>query len=100
MVAEQDVGEELELEAPPDGCEPLEEVVPVFVAQEQEAIVAAMGAHVVDALNERARTAWHPASVGAATGHTLAADKAVTHLAHFSLDRNRCPTPISTPISR
>ena len=72
MVAEQDVGEELELEATPDGPEPLEEVVAVFVVQEQKPAVAAVGTDVVDALSERARTAWHPASVGAALGQSIA----------------------------
>ncbi len=75
MVAEQDVGEELELELPSNGREPLEEVVAVFVGEEQEAIVAAVGAYVVDPLSERARTTWHPASVGGATGRSVASGR-------------------------
>ena len=52
MVAKQDVGEEVELKAPPDGREPVEEVVAVLVVYEQVPIVASVGAEVVDAFDE------------------------------------------------
>ena len=94
VVAEQNVREELELKAPPDGREPVEEVVAVLVVDEQVPIVAAVGTDVVDALGEGARTAWHPARLGVASGPAWRAYEVVTPLAHFSLDKKRGPTPL------
>ena len=95
MVAEQNVGDELELETPPDGRETVEESLRSLVVDEQVALVAPVGANVVEALGEGARTTRHPASLGACLDSTRPTERNVTHLAHFGLDTIGCPTPSS-----
>ena len=66
VVAKKDVRDKFELEPPPGGRKPLEEVVAVDVVYEEEAVVAAMRPDVVDAFSKGAQAVRHASSLGAA----------------------------------
>jgi hypothetical protein len=64
VVSEQDVTEEGELEALANESQPLEKILPVLVAQEEEARIAGVGGEMVGACHEQARGRATRSSLG------------------------------------